>query len=531
MHSLQKRSSFTVLNSRRIFLGSGFAAALLFAPAAQAQWNGYAGDPQHSALSSVASLPLNGIRWSTPVDENPPAGTILIHYGTPVITAANTVVVPVRANTGGYCIDAHNGSDGSLLWETMTDYVNTPSTGGWEPSLSPTLTPSGSLYYQGIGGSVWRVDDPNSGVVAPVRLSFLADYAAHKADYDSTVFINTPITSDSAGNIYFGYEATAGAPGGLTSGIARIAANGTGTYTSANTASGVLGASNLRLGTNSAPALSLNGSTLYVAVHGNGNYLLAMDASTLAPQAHTALNGVIDDASTASPTVGPDGHVYFGVLYGYHYRGTLEHFTGDLTQSLMAASFGWDDTASIVPATMVPSYHGTSSYLLMAKYNDYKEGGGTGINKLAILDPNATQFDPFAGHDVMREVLTIAGVTPDPNLPYVREWCINTAAVDPATDSVLVNSEDGILYRWNLATNTFTESMELQSTGTAEAYTPTAIGPDGTVYAINKATLFAIGVPEPGSVLLLGLGALALLHGRSRRSRGKRQAATWLDEP
>src|SRR5437660_10520153 len=84
-----------------------------------AQWNGYAGNPQHSAVSSVASLSLNGIRWSTQVDEAPPAGTILIHYGSPVITAANTVIVPVRAADGSYCFDALRGSDGSQLWETM----------------------------------------------------------------------------------------------------------------------------------------------------------------------------------------------------------------------------------------------------------------------------------------------------------------------------------------------------------------------------------------------------------------------------
>ena len=65
----------------------------------------------------------------------------------------------------------------------------------------------------------------------------------------------------------------------------------------------------------------------------------------------------------------------------------------------------------------------------------------------------------------MQEVLTIAGPTPDPEFigshpGAVREWCINTAAVDPATDSVLANSEDGKLYRWNLATNTFTEQVD-----------------------------------------------------------------------
>jgi hypothetical protein len=31
------------------------------------------------------------------------------------------------------------------------------------------------------------------------------------------------------------------------------------------------------------------------------------------------------------------------------------------------------------------------------------------------------------------------------------------------------------------------------SPGVGEAYTPTVIGPDGTVYAINDAVLYAIG--------------------------------------
>jgi hypothetical protein len=87
-------------------------------------------------------------------------------------------------------------------------------------------------------------------------------------------------------------------------------------------------------------------------------------------------------------------------------------------------------------------------------------------------------------------------VTPDPAFPSfpgaVREWCINTAAVDPVTKSVIANSEDGKLYRWNLTTNTLSEKITL-STGIGEAYTPTAIGADGTVYAINAAILDAIG--------------------------------------
>ena len=37
---------------------------------------------------------------------------------------------------------------------------------------------------------------------------------------------------------------------------------------------------------------------------------------------------------------------------------------------------------------MVPSYPGTSRYLLMTKYNNYAGVGGDGVNKIAVLDPN-----------------------------------------------------------------------------------------------------------------------------------------------
>ena len=97
----------------------------------------------------------------------------------------------------------------------------------------------------------------------------------------------------------------------------------------------------------------------------------------------------------------------------------------------------------------------------------------------------------------MKEILTIAGPTPDdefigshPNA--VREWCINTAAVDPFTQSVLANNEDGKLYRWDLTSNTLIQTSTL-TTGLGEAYTPTIVGVDGIVFAINNATLFAVG--------------------------------------
>jgi hypothetical protein len=111
-----------------------------------------------------------------------------------------------------------------------------------------------------------------------------------------------------------------------------------------------------------------------------------------------------------------------------------------------------------------------------------------------VLDPRSTQRDPYANVAVMKAVQTILSPVHEPGEPAAAryEWCINTAAVDTADDSVMVNSEAGILYRWDLARNTLAEKIHLNSPR-PEAYTPTIIGPDGTVYAINNATLYAIG--------------------------------------
>ena len=95
---------------------------------------------------------------------------------------------------------------------------------------------------------------------------------------------------------------------------------------------------------------------------------------------------------------------------------------------------------------------------------------------------------------VMKEVLTVLGPTSNSaeNLPGVREWCISSAAVDPSSNSVLVNSEDGHAYRWNLKTNTLSQALDLNPPR-GEAYTQTVVGVDGTVYAVNNAIFYAIG--------------------------------------
>jgi len=429
--------------------------------------------------------------------------SLLIHYGSPLVTSANTVIVPVKTGAnGGFRVEARGGTDGALKWSMTTDYILPPAS--WIPAFGPALTSQPRLYFPGAGGTVYFRDQPDaiSGASGQIAFYGMSNYQANPQAYDSSVIINTPLTTDPAGNVYFGFQVTGSNPLGMSSGIARIGADGAGTVTSVITASGDF--SMTKVPHNSAPALSGDQATLYVAVSdGSVGYLVALDSTTLAPVGRvrlkdpsSGLDARLSDNGSASPTIGTDGDVYFGVLenpFGSnHSRGWMLHFDSSLSQSKIPGAFGWDDTPSLVPAQMVPSYQGTSSYLLMVKYNNYAGRGGDGQNKLAVLDPNAAQTDPVTLATVMKEVLTVVGPTPDPNIGGVREWCINSAAVDPVTKSILANNEDGKLYRWDLTTNILSQAVVLTA-GIGEAYTSTVIGVDGQVYAINNAILFAVG--------------------------------------
>ena len=469
----------------------------------QTAWPQFAQNSQHSAPSSAPAQKLVEIVWQTAIDLMPQyyENQLLIHYGSPLITPANTVIVPVKTGqTGGFRVDAHDGAKGALVWSQTTDYILPPH--DWTPEFEPVLAGS-RLYFAGAGGTVYYRDNPDAANGSSGQIAFygLSNYQADAAVYNSNVMINTPLTADTSGNIYFGFVVTGSTPNNLTSGIARISSAGTGSWVSVTTASGDSRMTEVRQ--NSAPALSTDQQRLYVAIsNGTFGYLTELNPSTLAPMASVALMDPesgqaawMEDDSSSSPAVGSDGDVYYGVLetppMENNYRGWMLHFDANLTTVKTPGSFGWDDTASIVPAELVPSYQGSSPYLIMTKYNNYIDTGGNGENRIAVLDPNATEIDSISGATVMKEVLTVVGPTPDP-AGGVEEWCINSAAVDFSTASILVGSEDGHLYRWDLRANALSESIALTS-GLGEAYTPTVVAPDGKVYAINNATLFAVG--------------------------------------
>jgi hypothetical protein len=495
-------------------------------PVSAQGWPGYARDAQHTSVGAGPSQLPQRIRWSTPVDQMPQytGSDLLIHYGSPLMTRVNTVIVPVKTGaTGGFQVSALRASDGGQLWTVSSDYAVPQH--NWFPVFGATLTPKdATLVIPAAGGTVLVRNFPDSPSGTTTRLAFydIANYNANPAAFSSAIQICTPISSDRLGNLFFGFVSTGAAlpgyPSGIPSGLARISNRGVGSFVSAAAMSG--DSSMVKVVYNDAPAFSNDGNSLYVAVNnvpvsqagafGLG-YLCRLDITTMArlssvffmdPRSTQAspLSALISDDGSETPTVGSDGDVYFGVLEGNfgtnHFRGWLLHYSSDLAATKLPSAFGWDDTASVVPASIVPSYSGPSTYLLMTKYNNYVEGGGDGVNKLAIVDPNVSMIDPISGAAVMNTVITVTGPTPDMSVDQnqfpnaVREWCINSAAIDPVQKCAVVNNEDGHVYRWDFTTNTLSAVLNL-APPTGEAYTPTVMGPDGAVYAINNATLFS----------------------------------------
>jgi hypothetical protein len=484
------------------------------APVTGPAWFSYGHDAQHTAVSAIAAQNLGRIAWSSAVDLAPQytsGGALLTHYGSPVVSTHNTVVIPVKTTAlGGYRVEGRDGATGTLLWSVATDYVAPPH--NWMPPYNVLLTQLGRVYAPQAGGRLMARDDADAASSTAASHVFYgaAAYTANSAAFDASVFICTPLTADAQGNVFFGFQVTGANPAGLVSGIARVTPDGTGIWVGAAAAAG--DGTIDKPAMNCAPAISHDGTTVYIAVNNTASsgamqwgYLLALDAATLATRAKAELMDPnlgtpawVSDDGTATPVVGPDGRVFYGVLEAqfpsHNARGWLLQFDAALNPAGVPGSFGWDVSPSVIPASMVPSYSGASTYLLALKYNNYEGAGtGDGLNRLAVLDPGASQADPIVPSvQAMREVLTILGPTLDDGSATARrEWCINTMAADPASKSILANNEDGVLYRWDLTTNSLLQSVRLTS-GLGQAYTPTLVGADGAIYAISNATLFSI---------------------------------------
>ncbi len=67
------------------------------------------------------------------------SGELLIHYGSPAVTAANTVLVPVKTGaTGGFAVEARSGATGALIYSLASDYTLPPH--HWTPPYGIVLS-------------------------------------------------------------------------------------------------------------------------------------------------------------------------------------------------------------------------------------------------------------------------------------------------------------------------------------------------------------------------------------------------------
>ena len=210
------------------------------------EWAGFAGNAQHTAVAWTHAQPFHRIRWRAKVDLAPDlsGGVLPIHYGSPMITAANTVLVPTRvSDKAGFRVVAYSGAGGARRWSLGTDYRPPAFTGGfgtWTPPLPAVLTPDTALAVAGAGGTVLVRRHANLAAGSVRRRVFYgaSQWRAHRAAYDKAVQITTPLTAGHDGSIYFGFTVTGATPAHLSSGIARIDARGHATWITAAAAAG-----------------------------------------------------------------------------------------------------------------------------------------------------------------------------------------------------------------------------------------------------------------------------------------------------
>src|SRR5262245_1125398 len=212
----------------------------------------WGGDAPHTAVSWAASQPLSAIHWQTKVDNFP--SNRFAHYGAPLITLANTVITPYKTTTtGAFHVQARSAVDGSLIWDEITDWST--NYGGWYPSYQPVLsTFNNRLYFAGSNGSLFYRDNVDSATGTKTRVTVFGTTGN---------IINTSLTADSQGNIYFGYR------NGATGGVAKVTPAGLVTTVAANVAAGdpsINWAQN-----NQALALSNDEQTLYVTLRSSSN--------------------------------------------------------------------------------------------------------------------------------------------------------------------------------------------------------------------------------------------------------------------
>jgi outer membrane protein assembly factor BamB len=212
------------------------------------------------------------------------------------------------------------------------------------------------------------------------------------------------------------------------------------------------------------------------------------------PSTNARPAGIVNDASTASPVVTPDGGVLYGAYTRYNFaRGHLFHFASD-GGFRGTYSFGWDITPAI--------YEHDGTYSIVLKENNYDTGSycadddacparEEGPHLMTQISPEMQvewQFQLTNDKSCIRKADGSLDCVADH--PNGFEWCINAPAVD-RNGTVFANGEDGTLYAIPQGGGPAATFFLGEALGAA--YTPLAVDERGRIYTQNVGRLFVLG--------------------------------------
>ncbi|HUI40349.1 MAG TPA: hypothetical protein VL523_00120 [Terriglobia bacterium] len=506
--------------SRKVLIAVCFAglvwsashAASLYAQAGP-DWAQWGRKPQHTgatpALGQSPDTQLADVTFDpfTQAEMAESGGDLLAHYQAPLVDGAKVFLefesgrykpcdppgsgMPYPCGPDAWDLQIWNErafawKNGALatLWNFQSDWKPEPNgrgysgLGGWEPVFHAALS-NGYVFVPGFSGSIYKLNEADGTPVAHI---------APFGTSDSNVFVSGPLTVDHSGNVYYNaLKLDPSNPWGADvkgAWLVRVTAGGrvaavkyTTLVPNAPASGGTSDApcGSQRPGVNVAPAISIDGQTVYTVSRAqlcsSQSYVVAVDAKTLAPVWQTTLNqhgaaGWVADQSSSTPSVAPDGSVFYGALGGNGSRGYLMKFSST-GQFLVSYSFGWDETPAV--------YAHDGTYSLIIKDNHYDTGGPYYITQLSSDLQIEWQFK---------------NTTIDRDHPDGYEWCVNAPAVD-ADGTVYANSEDGNVYVIDPG-GTLKGNIFLRL-AVGAAYTPIAVGFDGKIYTENDGDMFVVG--------------------------------------
>jgi hypothetical protein len=458
------------------------AALLLIATTARSeQWLQRYHDAQHTSFINVPVDPMNQETFRyifDPSEVDVGTSDIFIHYTDPKIEANGDLYVPLRDRQGTtITYSVQQITSGVPGWTFTSDYVRQPTT-AWEQVFDFAIN-NGIVYVMGAYGCVWLLNEADGT---------LLDYKCATDGVDPTgepIWDVSPFTIDGNGNVYWTVRSSS-----ALIGASLVKLDPTGNITASDLAA--LAGTGQIAGNNSAPAVSADNNTIYVAttltsplVGQSGGKLLALDATD--PTLTTVLwignlsaamgcvESRLNDSGTSSPIALPDGGAAIG---GYNTSPNSEgaYYSYDANGNRRGCyPFGWDDTMGQI------TLNGTT--YLVGKHNHYTIRS----YELVVLDATTMvkQWSYFAENPG------------PPHGPY--EWCIDSPTLFKTTDDdgtetgyAVVQSESGDLFSITLFSDPPEETHFPVGGPQNAAYVPTvSIG--GTAYTINHGQIIGVG--------------------------------------